>query len=140
LLIFCIFVAKDDGQRSEDKKVVTEAAYQLLEVMCTSRKFGIIFNVPAFGLLTEKDNWGMKKVLLEIPQPWTNRELRKLVVKILVVCPDLIKTVMKSVTTAMAECKGTPAWVDAVEFVTEVSSNSYLDWYESDYFIVTKMR
>ncbi|XP_049802238.1 nucleolar pre-ribosomal-associated protein 1 [Schistocerca nitens] len=103
----------------EGKSVVCESVHEFLIVLCTSRKHGIAFIDRTLGTSGNKQNPVLYGVLQGLDQPWDNVFTSELVVKILQLCPDLVKSTLAN-TESFLPPRPSIKWEKTVSFVEKV--------------------
>ncbi|KAG8231450.1 hypothetical protein J437_LFUL000167 [Ladona fulva] len=101
------------------KKQVEEATYQLLKVLCASRKFGVIFYDPSYGSSGRNYNQLVQKVLEILEKPWEKDVVAKLLCDIFSACPDLIHLTVSRMGP-FVEPRMSPKWIQAVDFIIQI--------------------
>ncbi|XP_012269209.2 nucleolar pre-ribosomal-associated protein 1 isoform X2 [Athalia rosae] len=103
----------------EEKKVVVEVVHEFLSTLLTSNKFGIIFHDRSLGTSGQKNNQLANTILQSLDRPWEHTKPADLVVKILVACPDLIRSQL-----VYTEPYLTPAisqkWILLMKFIQQI--------------------
>ncbi|XP_046741321.1 nucleolar pre-ribosomal-associated protein 1 [Diprion similis] len=103
----------------EEKKVVVEVVHEFLSILLTSNKFGIIFHDRSLGTSGQKNNQLANTILQSLDRPWEHEKPADLVVKILVACPDLIRSQLVY-TEPYLEPVASKKWVLVMEFIQKV--------------------
>lgn len=87
---------KDTADKFVDQnelELVSKAAYDFLNVLLCSRKYGIAFQCLGFRHL--KKNNTQKVFLSSVKQPWSNKYTADLAIEVLKACPELSRVALK---------------------------------------------
>lgn len=103
----------------EGKAVVCESVHEFLTVLCTSRKHGIAFIDKTLGTSGNKQNPVLYGVVQGLDQPWDNAFTSELVVKILQMCPELVKSTLAN-TESFLPPRPSIKWEKTISFVEKV--------------------
>ncbi|XP_015514342.2 nucleolar pre-ribosomal-associated protein 1 [Neodiprion lecontei] len=103
----------------EEKKVVVEVVHEFLSTLLTSNKFGIIFHDRSLGTSGQKNNQLANTILQSLDRPWEYEKPADLVVRILVACPDLIRSQLVYTESYLAPV-ASKNWVLLMEFMQKV--------------------
>ncbi|XP_073991031.1 nucleolar pre-ribosomal-associated protein 1 isoform X2 [Rhodnius prolixus] len=103
----------------EELSLVRAKVHHLLLTLCTSVKFGVIFNDPKYGTSQHKVNSLVQQFLTNFSQPWEDILKNELVSKTLLACPDLIKPFCNSIASFLKLPTSTK-WITAMQFITNI--------------------
>ncbi|CAL7951618.1 unnamed protein product [Xylocopa violacea] len=103
----------------QEKEVVTEVVHDFLITLLTSHKHGIIFHDRMLGTSHVKHNRMVNTILQSLDRPWEHEKPSNLVIKILTVCPDLIKSQFVLLEPYI-EPRLSPKWIATMKFIREI--------------------
>ncbi|XP_076754806.1 nucleolar pre-ribosomal-associated protein 1 [Xylocopa sonorina] len=103
----------------QEKEVVIETVHDFLITLLTSHKHGIIFHDRMLGTSHVKHNRMVNTILQSLDRPWEHEKPSDLVVKILTVCPDLIKSQF-ILLEPYIEPRLSPKWIATMKFAREI--------------------
>ncbi|XP_043270889.1 nucleolar pre-ribosomal-associated protein 1 [Venturia canescens] len=100
----------------EEKKIAVEAVHNFLITLLTSNRHGVIFHDRSLGTSTRKYNQLVNTILQSLERPWEHPKPLDLVIKILVACPDLVKSQL-AYTEPFLEPRLSKKWILAMRFL-----------------------
>lgn len=92
--------------------------HDFLITLLTSHRYGVIFHDYSLGT-TIKHNHLVETVLKCLDNPWEHCKTSDLIVKILIACPDLIKSQFIRIEECLKP-RVSLQWITAMEFVKNV--------------------
>ncbi|KAG5326616.1 NPA1P protein, partial [Pseudoatta argentina] len=102
-----------------DKEVISDIVHEFLVTLLTSHRYGIIFHDRTLGSSRNKHNQLVHTVLQNLEKPWEHEKPSDLIVRILSVCPDLIRSQYNTVESFL-EPRVSPKWVCLLEFIGKI--------------------
>ncbi|XP_072763089.1 nucleolar pre-ribosomal-associated protein 1 [Anoplolepis gracilipes] len=102
-----------------DKVIVNDAVHEFLITLLTSHRYGIIFHDRTLGGSRSKHNQLVHTVLQNLEKPWEHEKPSDLVIKIMVACPDLIRS-QYAVVEPFLEPRVSSKWICLLRFVKKV--------------------
>ncbi|XP_015600464.1 nucleolar pre-ribosomal-associated protein 1 [Cephus cinctus] len=111
--------ATSDVINLEEKEIALEAVHEFLLVLLTSNRHGIIFHDYTLGTSGRKHNQSVNIILQSLDRPWEHAKPLDLVVKILVACPDLVRSQF-TYTEPFLEPRVSKKWVSVMQFIKKV--------------------
>lgn len=104
---------------ADDKEIVLKSVHDLMLVLCTSYRFGIVFRNKSFG--KTNNNPLLNMILKSIDKPWENERQQDLVIASLEACPDLYQNYMQQICSYL-QPRNSNAWAKTVSFVYNLIS------------------
>ncbi|XP_044738920.1 nucleolar pre-ribosomal-associated protein 1 [Chrysoperla carnea] len=102
-----------------EKNIVIEVVHNFLIVLCTSRKYGIVFHDKTYGTSGKRFNNLIYTMLECLERPWEHKYVSELVIKIACACPDLYSFIIGSVDNYL-EPRASIKWLNVIMFVKGV--------------------
>ncbi|EFN70096.1 Nucleolar pre-ribosomal-associated protein 1 [Camponotus floridanus] len=102
-----------------DKEIVNDAIHAFLIILLTSHRYGIIFHDRTLGGSRNKHNQLVHTVLQNLEKAWEHEKPSDLVIKIMVACPDLIRS-QYNVIEPFLEPRVSPKWICLLRFIKKV--------------------
>ncbi|XP_066598571.1 nucleolar pre-ribosomal-associated protein 1 isoform X2 [Prorops nasuta] len=109
-----------------EKDETTNVVHEFLLTLLTSHKHGIIFHDRMLGTSGARSNQLVYAVLQSLDRPWEYEKPSDLVVKILMACPDLIKSQMSSIESYL-QPRASKKWIALIKFVKTIIESLNID-------------
>ncbi|KAK3910456.1 Nucleolar pre-ribosomal-associated protein 1 [Frankliniella fusca] len=104
---------------SIEAETVADAVQELLIVLLTDHRFGIIFRDTAIAHQSDRHNKMVSRVLERIGHPWENPKVAKLVSKVLAACPDSLRSTLTTMKPFIRP-RSSEKWFNCVKFLKMV--------------------
>ncbi|CAD1472827.1 unnamed protein product, partial [Heterotrigona itama] len=115
-----------DSQNVEEKQIVVEVVHDVLILLLTSRRYGIVFQDHMLGTSRIKRNHVIDTILQTMDRPWEHEKPLNLVIKIMTACPDLIKAQFIRLEPYV-EPRVSSKWIEAMKFVKQIVQATDVD-------------
>lgn len=112
-----------------DKEIVMKDVHDFLLILCTSRKFGLVFHNQT--LLKKDCNHVLDAVLKCLDRPWEHKYPCELVLKIASAAPDLVKSILGTVENYL-EPRSSVTFLNAVSFLKNLITSVNFEVLEKD--------
>ncbi|XP_034256988.1 uncharacterized protein LOC117654457 [Thrips palmi] len=106
---------------SEEAGLVSSAVHELLLVLLTSHRYGIIFGGTQ---QTDRNNRLVSNVLKRVGHPWGNPKVADLISKTLAACPDSLDDTMNSIRPFI-QPRSSPQWFLCAKFLCQVLEDQH---------------
>lgn len=104
---------------SIEAEQVADAVQELLIVLLTDHRFGIIFRDTAVAHQSDRHNKMVSRVLERIGHPWENVKVAGLVSKVLAACPDSLRSTLASMKPFIKP-RSSEKWFNCIKFLEQV--------------------
>ncbi|KAL0275669.1 UNVERIFIED_CONTAM: hypothetical protein PYX00_003459 [Menopon gallinae] len=106
---------KEKEVNSEDAEAVSKSVHGFLLVLCTSKRFGVVFADSAFGARDVKNNL-LYTAIQSVSEPWENKRMSEAIIQIIIACPDLLNVILSKMEGAV-QPKESKKWNNLMQFV-----------------------
>ncbi|XP_011500624.1 PREDICTED: nucleolar pre-ribosomal-associated protein 1 [Ceratosolen solmsi marchali] len=108
---------------AEDKEITVNCVHDFLITLLTSTRHGIAFHDRTLGTDSKyKHNQLISTLLQNLDKPWEHEKQSDLIIKILTVCPDLIKLQLIRTESYLVP-RVSKKWIDTIHFISKIISN-----------------